>query len=394
MARNKEYKTYIERKPRQMEQSELGSRGTVREASDIDREEKEIRKAIYIKKKRKKKIIKKVLFGLLLSLSLIGGWAVATIESQVNATLNRIDRDSLTDLSSVELGEGTFAYDKDVINILLVGSDKRATWTEKGRSDSTMIATLDLKNKRLKLTSLMRDMYLTIPEYGEDRFNAAYAYGGVRLLYETVASNFGIRLDGYVIVDFSAFKAVIDTLGGVEIELTDGEHKYLTTAYKKGDVLLVKPGLNNMNGVQALAYTRIRQDAKGDFGRTERQRKVLQSIFNEGKKMSYTKLMDLTNTMMPYLSTDLTNDEIISYMKSVLMLGTTEINQMRIPVDNSYTQDRIRNMAVLIPDMEINRQAINDFIFNYDGEVASSISKTTDAIVENNENTQIDETNN
>ena len=257
--------------------------------------------------------------------------------------------------------------DDRIINILLVGSDKRATWTQTGRSDSAMIATLDLKHKKLKLTSLMRDMYLTIPGYGENRFNAAYSFGGVSLMYETIASNFGIRLDGYAVVDFSAFKKVINTIGGVKITLTDEEHQYLTTAYKRGSVLDLQPGTNVMNGEQALAYTRIRQDAQGDFGRTERQRKVLQAIFTEAKSMSLAELISLAEELMPYISTDLTNDQIMSYMQSVLMLGTTQIDQMRIPIDNSYEQRRINNMAVLVPDMETNVNALQDFIYNYGG---------------------------
>lgn len=368
MERKKEYKTYIERGSKG--DTGLKKREIAFNSTNSDMDSKERRKQVYIKKKRRSRIIKRTVFGLLLTLSIIAGWAIATFETQVNAVLNKMDRDPSTDLSTVELNEDLLTYDKDVINILLVGSDKRATWTEKGRSDSTMIATLDLKHKRLKLTSLMRDMYLPIPGYGDDRFNASYAYGGVKLLYETIATNFGIKLDGYVIVDFTAFKAVIDTVGGVDIELTDDEYNYLTTAYHKGSVLEVQPGMNNLNGEQALAYTRIRQDAEGDFGRTRRQRDVLQSIFNEAKGMSYSELMELTETMMPYLSTDLTNEEILSYIKSVVLLGTTEIDQMRIPVDNSYTQNRIRNMAVLIPDLTINTQALNDFIFNYDGEVS------------------------
>ena len=174
-----------------------------------------------------------------------------------------------------------------------------------------------------------------------------------------------------MIVDFKAFQEVIDTIGGVEINLTDKEYKYLTTAYHRGTVLEVKPGLNNLNGEQALAYSRIRQrevDAQGDFGRTRRQRDILQSIFSKAKGMPFSELMKLTETIMPYLATDLTNKEILSYIKSVVTLGTTEIDQMRIPIDNSFTQKRINKMAVLIPDMEMNTAALNDFIFNYDGE--------------------------
>ena len=366
MNRKKEYKTYIERDNRETDLMD----SSLNQMAD-NSAEKEKRQQLYIKKKRRNKIIKKSVLGIFLVISILAGWAVATVESRMNAVLNTMDRDRSTDLSTVDLDDDLLTYDKDIINILLVGSDKRADWSESGRSDSTMIATLDLKHKRLKLTSLMRDMYVPIPMNGENRFNAAYSLGGVKLLYETIATNFGIKLDGYVIVDFKAFQEVIDTIGGVEINLTDKEYKYLTTAYHRGTVLEVKPGLNNLNGEQALAYSRIRQrevDAQGDFGRTRRQRDILQSIFSKAKGMPFSELMKLTETIMPYLATDLTNKEILSYIKSVVTLGTTEIDQMRIPIDNSFTQKRINKMAVLIPDMEMNTAALNDFIFNYDGE--------------------------
>ena len=366
MNRKKEYKTYIERDNRETDLMD----SSLNQMAD-NSAEKEKRQQLYIKKKRRNKIIKKSVLGIFLVISILAGWAVATVESRMNAVLNTMDRDRSTDLSTVDLDDDLLTYDKDIINILLVGSDKRADWSESGRSDSTMIATLDLKHKRLKLTSLMRDMYVPIPMNGENRFNAAYSLGGVKLLYETIATNFGIKLDGYVIVDFKAFQEVIDTIGGVEINLTDKEYKYLTTAYHRGTVLEVKPGLNNLNGEQALAYSRIRQrevDAQGDFGRTRRQRDILQSIFSKAKGMPFSELMKLTETIMPYLATDLTNKEILSYIKSVVTLGATEIDQMRIPIDNSFTQKRINKMAVLIPDMEMNTAALNDFIFNYDGE--------------------------
>jgi len=298
-------------------------------------------------------------------LSAATGFLLAEAKIRVYGVLDGLNREDGVSLSSVDLEDVDLVEDNRIINILLVGSDKRATWTQTGRSDSAMIATLDLKHKKLKLTSLMRDMYLTIPGYGENRFNAAYSFGGVSLMYETIASNFGIRLDGYAVVDFSAFKKVINTIGGVKITLTDEEYQYLTTAYKKGSVLDLQPGTNVMNGTQALAYTRIRQDAQGDFGRTERQRKVLQAIFTEAKSLSLSELIELAEELMPCISTDLSNDQIMSYMQSVLMLGTTEIDQMRIPVDNSYEQRRINNKAVLVPEMETNVNALQDFIYNY-----------------------------
>lgn len=318
-------------------------------------------------RKQRKRLIRKFTFIFLLLLSSATGFLLAEAKIRVYGVLDGLDREGGESLSSVDLEDVDLVEDDRIINILLVGSDKRATWTQTGRSDSAMIATLDLKHKKLKLTSLMRDMYLTIPGYGENRFNAAYSFGGVSLMYETIASNFGIRLDGYAVVDFSAFKKVINTIGGVKITLTDEEYQYLTTAYKRGSVLDLQPGTNVMNGEQALAYTRIRQDAQGDFGRTERQRKVLQAIFIEAKSMSLAELISLAEELMPYISTDLTNDQIMSYMQSVLMLGTTQIDQMRIPIDNSYEQRRINNMAVLVPDMETNVNALQDFIYNYGG---------------------------
>lgn len=318
-------------------------------------------------RKQRKRFLYKFTFIFLLLLSAATGFLLAEAKIRVYGVLDGLNREDGVSLSSVDLDDVDLVEDNRIINILLVGSDKRATWTQTGRSDSAMIATLDLKHKKLKLTSLMRDMYLTIPGYGENRFNAAYSFGGVSLMYETIASNFGLRLDGYAVVDFSAFKKVINTIGGVKITLTDEEYQYLTTAYKKGSVLDLQPGTNVMNGTQALAYTRIRQDAQGDFGRTERQRKVLQAIFTEAKSLSLSELIELAEELMPCISTDLTNDQIMSYMQSVLMLGTTEIDQMRIPIDNSYEQRRINNKAVLVPEMETNVNALQDFIYNYGG---------------------------
>lgn len=324
---------------------------------------KEEYKKKYYKKKRRKKILRRTMWIIGITLSLLAGHMLAKVEVGVNTVLNGLNRDSATDLSTVKLDETNLTSDKKVINVLLIGSDKRVEWTQKGRSDSVMIATLDIKNKELKITSLMRDMFVEIPGYENNKFNAAYSFGGVPLLYETIALNFGLKLDGYVVVDFDAFKHIIKKLGGVPIKLTDEEQEYLTTAYKKGSVLKLKKGLNIMNGTQALAYTRIRQDANGDFGRTERQRKVLTAVFGEVKTKSISEMLELAEGIMPYITTDLSNNEIINYMKEVVLMGTTQIDQMRIPVDNSYKNERIRNMAVLVPDLEANKTALNDFIF-------------------------------
>lgn len=313
---------------------------------------------------------KKISLAILLVLSVVIGHFAARAQMTINSSLDLMERDVEDDLSTVDLEGIEVASDDEIINILLVGADKRETWNEAGRSDSMMIATLDKKHKRLKLTSIMRDTYVTIPGYAEqNRINAAYSFGGVKLMYKTIAQNFGLKLDGYVVVDFAAFKKVINMLDGVDIELTEWEQQYLVYAYRNTDYMSdIKVGKNTLSGKQALAYTRIRQDAQADFGRTARQRKVLASIFAEVKTMPMSKWVDMATEILPCVATDLTNDEVLDYMTSIITMGTTEIDQMRIPVDGSFTDETHREMRVLVPDLEKNTNELHKFIFKYDGE--------------------------
>lgn len=309
--------------------------------------------------------MKKILWMFLFALAAFAGHEAAKLQYQVTETLNLLDRSSGIDLSDVEAGVDLVSDDK-IINILLVGADKREYWSEAGRSDSVMIATMDTRHKKLKLTSLMRDMYVTIPGHGETRFNAAYSYGGIELLYQTIAANFGIQMDGYVIVDFAAFKKVINSIGGVDVELTQAEYEYLMQKYagKESITKGLVPGENRMNGSQALAYSRIRQDNQGDFGRTQRQRNIMSSVFKKAKSQSFGELKDLAAAVIPNnVVTDLTNQEIISYMMTVVTMGVTEFEQLRIPIDGAYTQQRINNQAVLVLDWDQNKRALNQFIF-------------------------------
>ncbi len=309
--------------------------------------------------------MKRLLWILVFLGALFAGHEVAKLQYEINETLSLMDREAGLDLQDVALNNDSLLSQDKIINILLVGADKRESWSEAGRSDSVMIATMDLKHKKLKLTSLMRDMYVSIPGHGETKFNAAYSYGGLSLLYQTIAENFGIKLDGYVVVDFAAFKEVINNIGGVEIELTQKEYEYLITTYanKNNSIKNVKAGKQVLNGTQALAYTRIRQDAAGDFGRTQRQRNVLSAIFKEMKTMSFSEIRKMAEAILPSVVTDLSNDEVVSYLMSMVMMGTTEINQLRIPVDDGYYQDRINGQAVLVLDWDMNRKALTDFIF-------------------------------
>ena len=329
------------------------------------------------RRKNRKKTTSKIILTVACICAIIMGNIAGRWNAQLDQVLNQRKKGGV-DLQEVKVDEGTLNQDSNIINILLVGADKRESWTEAGRSDCTMIATIDKKHKCLKLTSLMRDMYIDIPNHGKDKFNAAYSYGGISLLYQTIAYNFDLHLDGYIIVDFAAFKEVVRKLGGVKVNLTDAEANYLIKAYKKGPEAKVKPGLHKMSARQVLAYVRIRQDAAADFGRTQRQRNVMQAILTEVKTKSITEIMNLTGNLMKYVTTDLSNDEIYSYVKSVVMMGTTTLEQKRIPVDNSFKEERMGTQLVLVPDLTTNKQELQEFLFEYPEESSTNSQKKAD----------------
>lgn len=309
--------------------------------------------------------MKRFLLVLAFLIAIIAGAGVARVQYELDTTLNKMDRASAISLSEAVEGENDLTKDEKIVNILLIGADKRESWSEAGRSDTVMIATLDTKHKQLKLTSLMRDMWVDIPGHGEHKFNAAYSYGGVSLLYQTIAQNFGLKLDGYAVVDFKAFKEVINAMGGVEVELTQAEYNYLMEAYKRHPEVInnLKPGKNKMTGNQALAYSRIRQVGRSDFRRTERQRTVIQAMFTNVKGMSMGEIKKLADKMLPNIVTDLSNEQIYSYMFSVLTMGTTKIEQFRIPTDDAHTPEWRGKEQVLVIDLPKNVEALNQFIF-------------------------------
>ena len=339
---------------------------------NIDKEEaKKVKKVKKEKKARKRgrkgRIVAQIFVCFLLTVAFVASAAGGAVAAYYKAATNTITTDTKTALKNVDVVDADLEYDQDVVNILLIGCDKRADETEAGRSDSTMIATIDLKNGKLKLTSLMRDMYIDIPGYGYHKFNAAYSYGGVQLEYETIAENFGIKLDGYVEVDMEAFRDVVDLIGGVPMELTEAEAYFLKTAYvnSKHGEKNVKAGENMLTPYQALAYCRIRQDVTGEFGRTDRQRKILISVFNELKGEDVMTLTNICMKALKHVTTDLTEKQIRSLLTSVITMGATEVDQLRIPYEGSYTEGRLSGNGawVMQVDYEANKKALQYFVF-------------------------------
>ncbi len=334
--------------------------------------------------KGKKKVVGKIflIFGVICSMVL--GSVLAAAQHRINGSLDLLNFDEKDSLDKVDISKYDTVSDSDIINILLVGADKNPDEQDVAgagrRSDSMMIATLDMKHKKLKVTSLMRDMYLPIPDHGSQKLNAAYSLGGIKLLYETVASNFGIKVDGYAEVNFDAFVDVINAVGGVEATLTESEAVNLndTNYIKRKKFRNVKEGKQVLNGYQALGYCRIRHgkwknghypavltaSGKGDdYGRAERQRLVIQALLKKVKSMSVNKWMELIDIILPNIKTDLDKDDIYSYMMAVVRMGTTELNQYSLPIQDGYQSQSIGGQSCLVPDIAKNKQALYNFIY-------------------------------
>ncbi|BDC02549.1 TPA: LCP family protein [Clostridium perfringens] len=258
-----------------------------------------------------------------------------------------------------------------ITNILLLSSDARPG-EDVSRSDSIMILTIDNINKKLKVTSLMRDMLVKIDGHGEEKLNHAFAYGGPTKTIETIQNNFGIKLHNYVIVDFNAFVKVIDAINGIEITIKDYEldelNKYILDGGGSEKDLLPAPGTYNLNGYQALSYARIRKVGNGEYERTERQRAVLQIALEKVKDMSTVKLVSLLNELFPYIKTNISLGNAMDYGFTALNVGKNcnfEIEQFRVPIDSISKGGIIDNKGwVFVIDKVETSKALQEFIFN------------------------------
>ena len=243
-----------------------------------------------------------------------------------------------------------------IYHILLIGQDARPG-EGRQRSDSMILCTINTEKKTLMMTSFLRDTYVDIPDFRgrtfeDNRLNACYAFGGVELLNNAMELNFGIEIDHNIEVNFTGFERIVNTLGGVYIYLTEAEARIV------GDGAVA--GMNVLNGAQALTYSRIRM-LDSDFGRTERQRKVLLSIYESIRRLNPDQISSLVNVLLSMVTTDMTNTDIVKYVvEFVPMLPELQINTQHIPAIGTYTGAMVRGMSVLIPDLEANREILEE----------------------------------
>lgn len=343
-------------------------------------------------KKRKNKsvlrsmlIVLSIVLGLILAALIAGTVYAEYLLSKVNyvdpdatvATLSQEELDALyhetephdPDFSGPEFNEDEIVLEtappmmersENVVTIMLLGADN---WgNETSRTDSIILCTLNKTQNTITLTSLLRDMYVKIPGYKSNRINVPYRLGGVPLLNKTLKHNFGIETDGAVEIDFTHFQELIDLLGGIELEISSAEANFINIKTGSG----LSAGYRKLNGEQALWFSRFRGTASGDLARSNRQRIVLTILLNEYKSKSMPELLGLLDDILPMVSTTLTKDEIMEYMKEFFpMLATAEIVSKRIPLEGTYRHARVDGRAVILADIPDNADALQEILSEF-----------------------------
>ncbi|MDP2891971.1 MAG: LCP family protein [Bacillota bacterium] len=256
--------------------------------------------------------------------------------------------------------------DTEVTNVLLMGID-RWKGERAGRSDSNIIISLDRKNKRVKLTSLMRDMEVEIPDNGERKLNTAYALGGPELTINVVNKTFDLDIQKYIIVDIRGVEKIVDKLGGVTIYVHPSELDLLNRSVllaneRIGGKIrepLAEAGKQKLNGRQAVAYMRIRKVGSADYGRTRRQREVMSAIFEKIKKKNIFEMMPVFESIFSIIQTNMTKDEMVNMIIDTFTLMDNEVLQFRVPIEGHFTVDG----TMLLPTQPDTALLLHQFIF-------------------------------
>lgn len=270
----------------------------------------------------------------------------------------------------VKTKEETIGYIEveGITNVLLVGVDGIDFDEKYQRSDSMIIATLDSNKEKVKLTSLYRDTLVYIPGYGEEKMNLAFSLGGPELVMETIKYNFDVNIEKYIMVNFAGFEAIIDQIGGVEIDVKEYQlhelNKYIGQATGGGDCPVEKAGLQILNGKQALSYARIRKGVGDDYERTERQREVLFKVAEKLQKTDVIKYFSIANKMLDYLRTNIEIMDGLNMAYTISKFSNLETEQLSIPVHELCVDEEFNGNMALRMDRYENALILNDFIFN------------------------------
>ena len=253
---------------------------------------------------------------------------------------------------------------KNVVNVLLIGADSRQG-TNTGNTDVMMLVSLNKKTKQIKLVSFMRDSYLYIEGKNNaycSKLNAAFSMGGPETLLNTIENNYKIEIDDFVMVNFESFKAIIEAMGGITVDVQKYEANYANNRYKLsmpyGDDV-------TLNGEEALAFCRIRGcDADGDVSRTRRQRQVINAMINRVTKASVSDLNKYLNVLLPYIYTGFSKSEVLSLGMKALTNGWAfyERSELQIPTPETRTSGSMGSWIWVI-DYQLAAQTLQNELY-------------------------------
>lgn len=311
-----------------------------------------------------------------------GAADISQLLGNQDAVIAGLSKDQMIKVEDLNITQG---LDNNWMNILLLGSDARRT-DESSRTDTMIICSVNTSTGEVKLTSILRDVAVTFDDIGQYngtyRLNAANYFGGPQLAMKTINECFGMNIQYYVMVDFTSFSIIAEQLGGIDITISQEEMEHINKnaiqqaklAYKAGidesaleatNVLLETYGDNtHLNGRQALAYARIRK-IDSDISRAERQRKVLIALMDKLKQRNAQDIMSMVFSLSGYVSTNLSVDQIISTATTVLGSNLSEVEQFRLPVNDSYVQETRNEQSMLYDtDWALNTRQLFSFIYD------------------------------
>ena len=242
------------------------------------------------------------------------------------------------------------------MNLLLIGVDSANAGTA-GRSDTMLL--MRISEDRIQMVSFLRDLYVDIPGHGKNRLNAAYFYGGEELLKKTLRNSFGVEVDRTATVHFQTLAQMVDELGGVEVDVAPKELPYLNRLLQdEGLPPVEKEGLQRLNGMQALCYSRLRK-LDSDFHRTARQQTVITAMLKELSHKSRWELLRIALGYLKRIDTDLNFGDLVALAPLAARLDELTFQTAHVPFEGAYTEATIDGMMVLKPDLPRCRKKLN-----------------------------------
>lgn len=249
---------------------------------------------------------------------------------------------------------------KEWENILLLGGDSRSTDAYE-RTDSMIIISINRDESLVKMTSIMRDTWVSIPGHKHNKINAANVFGGPELAVETVNQNFGTDIEDYVIVNMSDMAKIIDLMGGIDIEISEAEMNEIN-AGDNGGVVLDGAGVVHLNGAQSVTFSRIRY-IDSDYKRVMRQQRVLLAMAEKAQYMEVDELSDIAADVKDIVLSSLDKGELEDLAMAFMVMEIEDVEQFRIPADGAFESGTFSGVWSIRPNLEKNRALLKQFIY-------------------------------